>query len=415
MSTSTPLSPRAGKNLILLAVVIGLATWTTTMVMFITQPGILGGIDFMVYRDGAHHMLTDGRTYDVQYYGFLYFTYPPFSLFLLTVISVTSKLSALIFWWILLGSSLVATIYMAMGELVLQPRLRLALAFGLSGISVTFFEPLRSSMSFGQINFLLMAGVLFACSAPRRGGPIALGLAAAMKLTPLMYLYFFAAERNGRRLASGLLTFVAATLVTWLILPHESATFWLHQAFSPGHKGGDVGVSNQSLYSFAYYVAPSNHHLGTMLWLGMVALTLTLGLFAATRYLTAGHRIMAVLALAMIEVLLSPISWDHHWSWVVLIPIVSTTALHRSRATFIALALLLAVSILRPYRHHSTGGWFPKHFGFASTLEGFSLVLAGFIVIIAMGLSELYSWSRQRQSATPHLDPEGRLAEQPRR
>ena len=60
------------------------------MVMFITQPGILGGIDFMVYRDGAHHMLTDGRTYDVQYYGFLYFTYPPFSLFLLTVISVTS-------------------------------------------------------------------------------------------------------------------------------------------------------------------------------------------------------------------------------------------------------------------------------------------------------------------------------------
>jgi len=86
-------------------------------------------------------------------------------------------------------------------------------------------------------------------------------------------------------------------------------------------------------------------------------MTLASGTFIAWRCVSAGQQAPAILAMAMASLLASPISWTHHWIWVLLIPALMPR--HRTsgipRPVRIMLWGLLALTVAAPYWWFSHG------------------------------------------------------------
>jgi alpha-1,2-mannosyltransferase len=91
-------------------------------------------------------------------------------------------------------------------------------------------EPIRSTLTYGQINALLMALVAFDCltRAPRWPRGILVGIAAAVKLTPAVFLLFFLLRRDLRSAARAGLSFAACTGAGFALAPHDSLRYWTH-------------------------------------------------------------------------------------------------------------------------------------------------------------------------------------------
>jgi alpha-1,2-mannosyltransferase len=108
-------------------------------------------------------------------------------------------------------------------------------------------------------------------------------------------------------------------------------------------------VSNQSWNGMVHRAPFDGGHVGTALWLTLSLATLIAGV-ALTRWLVAGGRTAeAVIALALTEVLVSPVSWSHHWSWLALAPVAVVSVWRVHRAVAWALVVLVALGVANPY------------------------------------------------------------------
>jgi alpha-1,2-mannosyltransferase len=77
---------------------------------------------------------------------------------------------------------------------------------------------------------------------------VGVGLAAAVKLTPLLFVVYLAATRRWRAAAAALATFVAAAGLGFLFAPADSVTFWFDGTFLAADRISAVdGPSNHSL------------------------------------------------------------------------------------------------------------------------------------------------------------------------
>jgi alpha-1,2-mannosyltransferase len=250
-------------------------------------------------------------------------------------------------------------------------------------------------VDFGQINFFLMLAILVDLTHVRSSSRgVLTGLAAAVKLTPLVYIAYFVISRSRASALRAVGGFVGATAAAWLALPSDSAWFWFHQAFNPGHKGRAFGTVNQSWFGLVDRFSSTLGSMTVIVWLVLSAATLLLGCGLAKCYLASARSVEAVLALALMELLVSPISWTHHWSWIILLPVLLFASKERSPWVSIAMLLLLAVAIAAPYKwfHY---GWYDH--GLLAILPGFSLLFAGALLMITMAGSEWQLAVRGRQ------------------
>jgi alpha-1,2-mannosyltransferase len=100
-------------------------------------------------------------------------------------------------------------------------------------------------------------------------------------------------------------------------------------------------------------------------------LTATLGLACAAILDRAGHRMAGLLCCALTGVLVSPISWDHHWVWIIPGVVVAAHYAVRARNVVARRAYAgLAAGIVLVFGAWPKSLWStpPKHPGFA---EGF--------------------------------------------
>jgi len=328
------------------------------------------------------------------------FTYPPFALFAFSPLSLAGKVPTVWAWDALSAVSLLVATVVAVRRASLATRTRaLGIAALISGLSCLAIEPVRSTLLDGQINLFLLAAVaLDLLVVPRRCRGVLVGLAAAVKLTPLVFaLYFLVARDRGSALRA-CVTFLAAVGLSWLVLPADSATYWLHQAFSPGHKGGTRSDFNQSWWGLAGRLPASESVARMALWLALCAATLWIGTYAARALVSASRSVEAILAVALTGLLVSPVSWSHHWSWLVLVPIALVCEDGRHRAVTVAMVVLAMGVVLAPYGWHLQGP--------GTVVSGFSLVLAGAALLVTMAVTAWRCPPRPRV-ATP--DPTARL------
>lgn len=183
-------------------------------------------------------------------------------------------------------------------------------------------EPVFRTFYLGQINLFLMALVIWDLRQPdtparRRWTGLATGFAAGVKLVPLIFIPYLLLTRRFRAAATTAAAFVGTMLLGFLIVPSDSKDFWLHGLFIQDGRTGFVGwTGNQSMRAIATRFAGSIND-GTVLWVIALVLVTVAGLVIAAALDRAGHTMLGLLTAALVGLLDSPISWDHHWVWIV--------------------------------------------------------------------------------------------------
>lgn len=306
----TPALPRTDRGRLLL--VLALATLVT--VFTATVPLLRDWFDLRVYYGSidswVHH---GGRVYDYRVPGTAYgFTYPPFAAVAMLPMALLGLRTA-IAAALLLNLAALAVIL----RLLAGPDWRRHGWFGwaLTACLLALFEPLRDTISFGQVNLLLLALVLIdATLATGRGrlAGVGIGLAAAIKLTPALFIGLLLVA--GRRRAAAVATAVAlgATALAAWADPDASRFYWTRALWDTSRVGRLGYVSNQSVQGILARLGEPDR----VVW--ALAVLLVLGVWAvrARRAVAAGDWTAAFALTGLAACLVSPITWVHHLVWL---------------------------------------------------------------------------------------------------
>jgi alpha-1,2-mannosyltransferase len=360
-------------------------------------------LDLRVYREAGHALVHGGSPFTANFtVHHLPFTYTPFALLVLLPLAFGSLGLVETLWWLLSVVCFVGAVYLVLtASFTLPARRALAVAALLCGLATLALEPVRSNMDYAQINLVLMVMIvadLTRVRAPWRG--VLIGLASAIKLTPLVFFFAFVVSKDWRSVARGVGVFVGVTAISWAVLPHDSALYWFHQVTDAGRTGQLGDVSNQSWNGLLHRPPFNGGHLGTALWLGLALATLVGGVLLTRWLLEAARTAEAVVVLALTELLVSPVSWTHHWSWLTLAPIAAATLWAVHRVVAVMVLVLVGLAVVAPY-------WWIQH-GPLSYLAGNALVLAGAAVLVVWLAAEARS---RRTAAAPGLSGQGTLAD----
>ena len=314
----------------------------------------LGGyrLDLDVYRTGARVLLHGGDLYGrlprlsngVE----LPFTYPPFAALAFIPLALLGYATA---------NWLLTALTIACGAAVLwcfaaatpgQAGARMWRLLPWAAPAALLLEPVRSTLSYGQINALLMALVAFDCltAAPRWPRGVLVGISAAVKLTPAVFLLFFLLRGDLRSAARGALAFAACTGAAFAVAPRDSLRYWTQIAYQPARVGGIAYASNQSILGALARLGLS-HPAETWLWLALCVLAGALAVTGIRGALRTGQVTRALLLNAAAGLLISPISWSHHWVWAApaLLTCLATTGPDRRRPPALAVLTLLTFAI----------------------------------------------------------------------
>lgn len=161
----------------------------------------------------------------------------------------------------------------------------------------------------GQGSDVLLASVLW----PRG---LLIGLAAAVKLTPLIGLLFFVLCGNRRAVVVGLLSFFGATGLGALLAPRDSLRYWTWAVFAVDRIGKATIAGNQNLRAVVARLELTGP-VGVAVWAVAAVVVVGLATVAARRALRASQPALALVVVAIAGLLVSPMSWSHHWVWCV--------------------------------------------------------------------------------------------------
>lgn len=179
-----------------------------------------------------------------------------------------------------------------------------------------WLEPFRATVSFGQINVVLMTMVitdlLVVRGDERRGWLI--GVAAAVKLTPLAFVPFLLATGRRRAAGNAIAGFAACALIGFVADPSASREYWGRRLFlEPGRVGRVENASNQTVRGILARLLRTADVPGW--WLAVAVVICAIGLLVAVQLHRSGHVVWSVTAMAITMLCVSPISWSHHWVW----------------------------------------------------------------------------------------------------
>lgn len=296
-------------------------------------------IDLRVYRMGGSVLLHGGQLYEAHLPGSgLPFTYPPFAAVMMVPLAAVPWQVAVSVW------TSVSVLCLAAIWRISLPAMRgnLWLLIAVTAASLVL-EPVWQTLQFGQINLLLTAMILLdLVAAPQRRWRGALvGVAAGLKLTPLLFVAFLVVTKQWRALRNALLGLVISVGIGFAVVPNQSWDYWTRVVRDAERVGGLAYTANQSVLGFlsrlggdASYVRP--------LWFLISAPIGLAALWLARRLWFRGQRLEAVSICALAALFASPVSWSHHWVWAIPLGIclVSTAYAGLGRAAAVTVGVI---------------------------------------------------------------------------
>ena len=315
-------------------------------------------LDFRIYMWGGHAVLHDDRLYLALAYGH-WFTYSPFAAIVFVPVAALPLAVARVGWDLV---SVVALAYscVLITKLAGYRPSRIVVA-GLVAAAMAL-DPVYETLFLGQINLILLALILTDIWRVSRGrdagigAGIGVGIAAAIKLTPAIFIVFFLLAGRAKAAVIGAGTFVLCGLAGFLIAPDASRLYWRHLFFD-AHRVGVPYISNQSPYAAAIRIAEGQGHIGAW-WIVIPLAFAVTGLTAAAILARRQDWLGATAVTGTTGLLVSPISWAHHWVWILPVLVLLVRAGHRIAAAAGYLLFALAPFWFTP---HSAG---PNEYGF---------------------------------------------------
>jgi alpha-1,2-mannosyltransferase len=306
-------------------------------------------LDLEVYRLGVHAWLSGRDLYGVLPVTsagvVLPFIYPPFAALLMVPVTVSSWVFAAVAVFTASLLSLAITIYLVLRRLWPEGGLSGALA-GTSALLVPCLalEPVWQTFSFGQINLMLMAMVTVDCLMPRTRWPrgVLIGLAAAIKLTPAVFLLYLVLRRDYRAAAATVISGAVATGIGMLVAPGPSMRYWGGGLAGAGGVSGSPFFTNQTFQAVLVRAGVD----GPAMKAGWLVLSVGL-VFLAAPAIRRGQRPLAMVVTAGVGLLVSPTSWSHHWVWIApALPVVAATAWRARSRLWMAVTVVLVVTFV---------------------------------------------------------------------
>lgn len=310
-------------------------------------------IDAAVYRAGGQFVLDGAELYHEQLFvggeetGFpetsLPFTYPPFASLLFVPLALVSQTTAGVLFAVAnLVLAWVATALLIDAVASARWRGRGAVAVTTAVLPLVLLaEPVRETIFFGQINLVLMVLVVLGTVARTPWartwvGGVFVGLAAAIKLTPAVFGLYFLVHRRWAAAAATVASFLAFTGVAALILPRDSVDYWASTLADTDRIGGTAYAANQSIKGVLARTLGPEHPAESWLWLLLVGALIVLITVAMLRIhrtdggVSRSGLVASLMVASMIAGLCSPVSWSHHWVWLVAAAIVFVAAALRT-------------------------------------------------------------------------------------
>jgi alpha-1,2-mannosyltransferase len=401
MSTSRPASEaRTGwffaGGIALLVLGFGVVVWLA---------GWHLGADSAVYRAGALTLLHGDPLYTrdvltaLPDWVRLPFTYTPAAapLFLPLALVPSGLVWGVIAFLSVVALMVVITVVSSSpGRASLLGRSRWALPAG-TAIALAL-EPVWKTLFLGQINLILMAfvvlDVLVLSLRGSRWAGVLIGVAAAIKLTPLIFvphLFFTGRWKDGLR---ALGTFVALEAVMFAVIPVDAARFWRDSATDPSRVGSVHWIFNQSLNGLvnrATHLAPWSLAVAA----GVAAVLAVPAVWLVVRLHRRGENAAALLVTAFYGLLLSPVSWSHHWVWCVPLLTLLVVKARWWAAAAVALLFVSQIVMLVPNGGDTEFGW-----GLGWSVLGNVYVLAAAAGILGLAARELRLVRRSPQVVT---------------
>ncbi|MFD6398156.1 glycosyltransferase 87 family protein [Nocardia sp. NPDC060249] len=366
-----------------------------------------GFIDLQVYRNGARVWLDGGDLYGPMppVYGLgLPFTYPP----LAAMFFVPLALMPLVVAEVVVLLTSLASLGIVLWLVLVRVRPELdrisVLTVLIAGLGLAqYLEPIRQTVNFGQINLILMAAVALDILVRKPFWPrgMLIGIAVSIKLIPAGYLLYFLLRRDWKAAATMVVSAAGAVGVGFLLFPKDSVEYWFHTVSDTGRIGTPYFAGNQSIKGTLFRLG-MNESLATGLWLGLSAVTIALAAVWMYRLIGVGNEVGALLVNAAAVLLISPVSWSHHWVWVApaLVVAVSLAVSRRSRAFTTLVAVFTVMFIVGPQWVLPHSGDKELAWAWWQQIIGSSYVWTTFAVIVYAVIT--YHPSR-KPSATPEL------------
>lgn len=378
---------RIGLVLALLASAAALFPW-----LIDSGPSLRYAIDIDVYREGAKAFLAGDNLYTRSYSvgGIeLPFTYPPLAAILFIPLALVpygvalvgwTLLTAVLMWWCL--AVVLRHVLPALADADHR-----VIAVWLLPLALVA-EPVRETLAFGQINVILMALVLADTLTRRPLLPrgVLIGLAAAIKLTPAVFILVFLVQRRWRSAAVTFLSGVGFTLAAAAVSPGTSLTYWLNTLSDTSRIGNEAYSSNQSIRGFLARLTEPGEQASTVVWSVLVVLALGLITAAMLRVhhvtRSAEPALGVVLLASTVALVCSPVSWSHHWVWLipVAVALAWTAWQRRSAPAAVLAALTLAAVFASPH-------WLlPNDYGLEYTWPWWAHVAGNSYVVVALAV-----------------------------
>jgi alpha-1,2-mannosyltransferase len=357
------------------------------------------GFDDAVYRAGAWAVLHGKPLYeplatlpDWSQVRQLPFTYPPVAALLFMPLTLLPLQLA----W---GAMAVASTF-ALAFVVRTPfrSARWTPAAALTLVGVFALEPVWRTFSLGQVNLLLLALVVAdVLLLPRTGwGGTLIGLAAAVKLTPLIFVAHLLVTRRRADAARAVGTFFGLNLLGALLLPTDTVSYVTGGMLGGDDATGNAWGGNQSLNGLLQRLT------GQASWAFSVAAVVAgacvvVALVVARKLHTRGEALGAVLVTGCAGALASPISWSHHWVFVVPLAALLVRQMRASSAREPRVMLGALVVVF--------SGWalfvVPMGEGRELRWNPVQLLLGDAYVLVGVGVLALLAWRLLRPGGEP--------------
>jgi alpha-1,2-mannosyltransferase len=359
-------------------------------------------LDLQVYRMGGQAVIHGTPLYSLRVFGLL-FTYPPFAAVLFAIlaplpftlvavaVAAASMIALPVIFYLALRLPPVAS--------WLDQGAAWRLAFAAAAAAV-WLEPVQSALGYGQVNLFLAAAVLYDLRLPgtSRWKGAAIGLAAGFKLTPAIFAIYYLATRRYRAAATSGVAFAVSVALGFAAIPRSSALYWSRLFASTARVGQLQDAANESLAGALARTLHTSHI--TEAWLPLAAAAGLAGLALAALAQRRGDEAAGYSLCALTGLLISPVSWTHHWVIAVPAVLLGAVAAYRARTTAagkLGLAAGAALVVI---------GWTRLVRQLPPTprlhLDGWQILISELYVLAALGALALAAWVavRARQATT---------------
>jgi alpha-1,2-mannosyltransferase len=370
-------------------------------------------VDLEVYRAAGRVLLRGGDFYTLP--GQLQFLYPPFAAVLAVPLALLPGWVVQVGWTVAGVLALVAVLHRC----------------GLSGWVLSLVAsgctylvaPVSQTLGFGQLGIFLVA-LVFLDLAP---GPRVLrrrllpagaltALAAAIKLTPAIFVVYLLVTRRWRPAVVAIITGLLVTVAAAVVTPAASLQFWGRLAH------GDTGLghsiiyyTNQSVMADVVRIFGLGHSVA-IAGLAASAVVALAGVWVALLWHRLGDERLALNLCGVAALLASPVSWLHHFVWIV--PLAMSLADRRgtspaARRLPVGLSVLgwvfIGWVVVWPFRRLPNGGdlellWTWRQNALATVTAVLGIALLVVSIVVAQRL-------RRSGYHQPREEPDGAVAQ----